>query len=308
MSTHIKFLQQFDKYLQESVIILIGPESYPLKRIMERYREKGFETKTFWADESPVEEVLKSLRSVSMFADTRKAVLVRGFLQWKNWKELLESIPSGSTVLLYDALTEEGDEKRLTRKVREWVKAAFRKKEVPTVILMPYLSREARIRWVVQKARGLGMVLDAERAALLVDSTGPDLHNLETELEKIFLGGPENMDKLVFVKEEESIFEIREALRSRDGLKMIKILQSAEPIPSIAFLQRTLLNSIYASSDIKERVKPPFMARKFAELGRFFYTKEMYDMLWKTLNAEKGYKSFHRGKVILFKLSGEMTR
>jgi len=308
MSTHIKFLQQFDKYLSENVIIFLGPESYPLRRIMERYREKGFETKTFWADESPPEEVLKSLRSVSMFADTRKAVLVKNFLQWKNWKDILNSIPSGSTMLLYDPLTDEGDEKKLAKRVKEWAKAAFKKNKVPAIILMPYLSREARIRWLIQKAKGLGMVLDAERAALLVDSTGPDLHNLETELEKIFLGGLENMDKLMFVKKEESIFEIREALKNRDGLKMIRILQSAEPIPSIAFLQRTLLNSIYASSDIKERVKPPFMARKFAEMGKFFYTKEMYEMLSKTLEAEKGYKSFHRGKVILFKLSGELTR
>ncbi len=307
MSTHIKFLQQFEKYLKETIIILLGPESYPLRRIMEKYRENNFETKTFWADESPPEEVLKSLRSVSMFDSSNKAILVKNFLQWKNWKEFMESIPSGNRVLLYDTLTDEGDEKKLARKVKEWAKGTFRRNSVPTIVLMPYLSREARIKWVMQKARSQGMVLDAERAALLVDRTGPDLHNLETELEKIFLGGPENMERLMFTKEEESIFEIRDALKSRDGLKMIKILQSKEPIPSIAFLQRTLLNSIYASSDIKERVKPPFMARKFAELGKFFYIKEMYEMLSKTLDAEKGYKSFHRGKVILFKLSGELT-
>ncbi len=308
MSTHIKFLQQFDSYLKERVIILLGPESYPLRRIVEKYREKGFDTKTFWADETPPQEVLRSLRSISMFADNRKVVLVRGFLLWKDWKELLEVIPSGNTVLLYDSLTEEGDEKKLAKKVREWAKAVFRKNRVPSIVLMPYLPRESRIRWLIQKARGLGLELDAERAALLVDRTGPDLHNLETELEKIVLGGVENMDRLIFARDEESIFEIREAIKKRDTLRMIKILQSAEPIPSIAFLQRTLLNSIYASSDIKERVKPPFMARKFAEIGKIFYTKEMYEMLSKTLDAERGYKSFHRGRVILFKLAGELTR
>jgi len=308
MSTHIKFLQQFEKYLSESIIILLGPESYPLKRIMERYRENGFETKTLWADESSPEEALKSLRSVSMFADTRKAVLVRSFLQWKDWKQVLNSIPSGNTLLLYDPLTEEGDEKKLTRKVKEWAKVTFKKDRVPPIVLMPYLSREARIRWLIQKAKGLGLILDPEKASLIVDSAGPDLHNLETELEKVFLGGVENLDRLLFSKEEESIFEIQEALKDRNGAKMVKILQSAEPIPSIAFLQRTLLNSIYASSDIKERVKPPFMARKFAEMGKIFYTKEMYEMLIKTLEAEKSYKSFHKGKVILHKLSGELTK
>lgn len=309
MNTHIKFLKNFEKFLGRSPIILLGPESFPLQKIKERYENSGYTIKTIYMDETDPEEVLREIGSRSMFSSLRRVFLLRNFLSNNRWKEILYKGTEGDIILLYDRFSDEEDEKKLRKKVSEWYRGNFDKsKGRIEIVLMPYLKLEERIRWVMGKASRLGISVDAEKAKRIVENSPPDLHHLNSEMEKLALGGIENMEKLLFTMKEESIFQITDALMKRDTMKILDVLEDREPIPAIAFIEKSLLNAIYSAEGIRERVKPSFMFNKFAQMGRIYYTKEMYSMLLKALKSERDYKSFHRGKLSLYRLAGEITK
>ena len=308
MNTHIRFLKNFDAFFQKSPIIFLGPESFPLERIKENYRERGYSIATIYLDETELEEVRRQIHSRSMFSDEKRVFLLRNFLSNRRWKELIEE-RTEDILLFYDRFSDEEDERKLSKKALEWYRINFGKsKREVELVLMPYLKPEERIKWLMGRARKMGISLDAEKARSIVDRGSPDLYHLQSELEKIALAGVEHMEDILFSMKEESIFQMTDALLEKNTEKILDILETREPIPALAFIAKSLLNSIYASSGVKERVKPSFMAVRFAKMGKLYYTKEMYRMLLETLKTERAYKTFHRGRVALYKLAGELTK
>ncbi|MEN6439075.1 MAG: DNA polymerase III subunit delta [Syntrophobacter sp.] len=155
-------------------------------------------------------------------------------------------------------------------------------------------------RWLVEKAREKGKVLSLRSAFLLVDMTGPDLHSLSSELEKIctFTGErrniePEDIMEAATSQRTSTMFELFDQVRERQAGKAVHSLRSLiisgeaplKILSSLAWQIRTLwqvkdgLRQGMSESQLASRLRMhPFAVKKACEKAARFSDSELHEI------------------------------
>jgi DNA polymerase-3 subunit delta len=158
----------------------------------------------------------------------RRVVVIKSLEQWrknsKPWEALRRYVerPSPSTVLVLVHGAGETPEPALTDRA--------------TQVDVQTPGREALLRWVEQRARGMGMALEPDAVEHLVRSVGPDLGRLATELEKLAAAigadrvvGVADVVELVGVNRGETVDDWVEAVLARDPGRALHLTDVVMP-------------------------------------------------------------------------------
>ena len=299
MLTHIDFLKNFSEYQQKNVFILLGPEDYPIRAIAQKFID--YEKSLFFGDETNVEEIINYLKSSDIFNKRKKLAIVKNFEEMKNWKLLLKI--NENKVILYSSLDfYENNLKKLENLAENFIKKNITKIENCVIVLMPYLNKDEKRKWIIQKLKSLNINLNAYQIEKLVQILPNDLKTCSNEIEKIYLSGEENFEVIISNFEEKKIYEFLNYLQNFDFLSSIKLLENTKFIESNAYILRVLLNLLYEKENLNEAIKPSFITKQLKKINQFYSKEDILKLIHQSLLTDKAYKTFHRGNLAILKL------
>jgi len=299
MLTHIDFLKNFSEYKEKNIFILLGPEDYPIKTIIQKFND--YEISSFFGDETNVEEIINYLKSSDIFKKRKKIAMVKDFEEMKNWKQLLKI--NENKVILYSSLNfYENNLKKLESLVENFIKKNITKIENCVIVLMPYLNKDEKRKWIIQKLKSLNINLNAYQIEKLVQVLPNDLKTCSNEIEKIYLSGEENFDMIISNFEEKKIYEFLNYLQNFDFLNSIKLFENTKFIESNSYILRTLLNLLYEKENLNEQIKPSFIIKQLKKINQFYSKEDILKLIYQSLLTDKAYKTFHRGNLAILRL------
>ena len=299
MLTHIDFLKNFSEYQQKNVFILLGPEDYPIRAIAQKFID--YEKSLFFGDETNVEEIINYLKSPDIFNKRKKLAIVKNFEEMKNWKLLLKI--NENKVILYSSLDfYENNLKKLENLAENFIKKNITKSENCVIVLMPYLNKDEKRKWIIQKLKSLNINLNAYQIERLVQILPNDLKTCSNEIEKIYLSGEENFEVIISNFEEKKIYEFLNYLQNFDFLSSIKLFENTKFIESNAYILRVLLNLLYEKENLNEAIKPSFITKQLKKINQFYSKEDILKLIHQSLLTDKAYKTFHRGNLAILKL------
>ncbi|MEO0223897.1 MAG: hypothetical protein ABIL76_02240 [candidate division WOR-3 bacterium] len=299
MLTHIDFLKNFSEYKEKNIFILLGPEDYPIKTIIQKFID--YEKSVFFGDEANVEEIINYLKSSDIFNKRKKLAIVKDFEEMKNWKQLLKI--NENKVILYSSLNfYENNLKKLESLAENFIKKNITKTENCVIVLMPYLNKDGKRKWIIQKLKSLNINLNAYQIEKLVQILPNDLKTCSNEIEKIYLSGEENFDIIISNFEERKIYEFLNYLQNFDFLSSIKLFENTKFIESNAYILRILLNLLYEKENLNEQIKPSFITKQLKKINQFYSKEDILKLIHQSLLTDKIYKTFHRGNLAILKL------
>ena len=299
MLTQIDFLKNFFEYKEKNIFILLGPEDYPIKTIIQKFND--YEISSFFGDETNVEEIINYLKSSDIFKKRKKIAMVKDFEEMKNWKQLLKI--NENKVILYSSLNfYENNLKKLESLVENFIKKNITKIENCVIVLMPYLNKDEKRKWIIQKLKSLNINLNAYQIEKLVQVLPNDLKTCSNEIEKIYLSGEENFDMIISNFEEKKIYEFLNYLQNFDFLNSIKLFENTKFIESNSYILRTLLNLLYEKENLNEQIKPSFIIKQLKKINQFYSKEDILKLIYQSLLTDKAYKTFHRGNLAILRL------
>ena len=261
--TPAQLLSRIQKGALPPAILLLGPEAYERRRILDALAAgfpEGSITQHDLAELS-LAEVVDDARSLSLFAAERlirvvnaEAVLPKGKVDDDSEGESTAAASAGplndylkdptpGVVLVFEAtrFDFEGDDKRRQDRVLKFYSAVR-----DVVELRRYSSREAR-KEGESLARRAGVRMDSETLDLLVEALGADIARISVEIEKLSLYagsrdvGVDDIAALVPDARASTIFALVNALGRRDRARAFEVLDTlsrdGEYLPlALAFL------------------------------------------------------------------------
>ncbi|MCS7245054.1 MAG: hypothetical protein RMJ38_02870 [candidate division WOR-3 bacterium] len=299
MLTHIEFLKKFDKYKDEEVFILIGPEDYPIRAIREKFID--YETRTFWGDEISIDKIVEFFNQSSLFSKKGKLAIIRNFEKLKKWKEILKL--KNKKVILYSSLDfYEEDLKKLNKVVEEFIGKNLSKSDKYTLVLMPYLTEGEKKKWIIKRLNKLNLMLSAEQMDYLFRNLPKDLSSCNNEVEKIYLAGSENLELILSKSENLKVYSFINYLEKGNFDEILKLVKEIAPLELNMYILRTILNMIYIAENTYELVKPSLFKHSLSKITKKLEKNDLIELLYLSLLVDRSYKTFHRDKISILNL------
>ncbi len=314
MLTHIEFLKNFEKYKEKSIYLLFGPESYPIRAIFEKL--KNYERKIFYIEELNISEILDFLKSNEIFNKSKKLAVIKDIdfkKSEKYWKLLFKEFEkikiwqllekSEHKIIIYSHLGYfEENVKKLENVTNEFISKNIINSKNYLIILMPYLNKDEKRVWIFKKLKQLNLKIEANDFEKLFQVLPPDLYTWNSELEKIYLAGGENIDMIVSTYNEAKIYNFINYLERNELSKAIELFENTNYIEANGYILRTLLNLLYTYENLDEFIRPGFLKNKLQKLNRNYEKNNILNLIYLSLLTDKTYKTFHRGKLSILKL------
>ena len=270
--TPAQLLSRIQKGTMPPAILLLGPESYQRRRVLDALSGRFAEDAVTRHDlvELSLAEVIDDARSLSLFASERlirvgnaEAVLPKGKVDDEAEGESAPATagplndylkdPTPGVVLVFEAVRFdfEGDDKRRQDRVLKFYSAVR-----DVVELRRFSSHDAG-----QEAEGLarraGLNIDSDTLDLLVEALGADIARIAVEIEKLALfAGDRAVDvddiaALVPDARASTIFALVNALGRRDRGRALEVLDTlsrkGESLPlALAFLSTQFRTALAA--------------------------------------------------------------
>jgi DNA polymerase-3 subunit delta len=243
-----------------------GEEEYLIKTLLEKLRSRFGGIRVLWGDEISPEELLPSASEGDLFGTSGgRVVVVHRFddlvKRVRRRKRTLESFVAGLRklkevkifALVYGKLSPE----ELSREPYRTFASQG------DVILADRIPRKKVLELVRRKFQREGGGIEEEALELLVDLCGGDLMVLRQEVEKILVYagkervGKETVEKVCAPWETGTVFDLLEALFSKDAEKALRVLKALEragvpPLQVQALIVSQIIR-LYTLARAKER-------------------------------------------------------
>lgn len=245
-----KIISELKKGIYKPVYWLEGEEEFFIDRVVEyaehsilNESEKSFNLSVFYGKDAEWADVVNACRRYPMFSD--KQVVVLKEAQSMRHIERLESYiekPLVSTTLVVAYKN---------KKVDGRTKLAKLLKEKGVLLTTKKLYDNELPEWTQQLIKNKGFTINRKGLILLIDHIGNDLSRLNNEIDKLALNLGErtsitedDIENFVGVSKEFNVFELQQAIATRDLYKAIRIINYFEANPKAAPMQ-LILPSLY---------------------------------------------------------------
>lgn len=222
---------------------LEGEEEFFIDEVM-NYAEKnilteseaGFNLTVFYGRDTQWADVVNACRRYPMFSE-RQVVLLKEAQAMRDIEKLETYIenPLSSTLLFVSYKNKKVDGRTRLAKLL---------KEKATVLSTKKLYESELPEWTQELVRSKGFTINNKALFLLIDHIGNDLSRMSNEIDKLALNLGErksitedDIEKYIGVSKDFNVFELQQALATRDLYKAIRIIQYFEANPKAAPLQ-----------------------------------------------------------------------
>ena len=206
--------------------------------------EASFNLTVFYGKDAAWADVLNACRKYPMFAD-RQVVILKEAQQMKDLDKLESYIqsPLASTIFIVAF-----KDKKLDART----KFAKLVKDKTVYMLTKKIYDNALPEWVNTTVTNMGYKIAAKAVHLIVDHIGNDLSRIRNEIEKIRINlgkrntiTEEDVENYVGISKEFNVFELQNAIATKDLPKAVRIIQYFDANPKVAPLQ-LVLPSLYS--------------------------------------------------------------
>ncbi len=235
--------------------------------------EASFNLSVFYGKDAEWASVVNACMGYPMFGE-RKVVLLKEAQQMKGI-EMLENYiqkPLASTVFVVSYKDKKLDARTKFSKLV---------KQHGEILTTKKIYENQLPEWVKTFVESLGMTINHQAVAMLVDHIGNDLSRLKNEVEKISVNlnkkkniSEEDIENFVGISKEFNVFELQDAISQKNLPKAIRIIQYFQSNPKAAPLQLILptlynyFSKIYTVAALNEyseaAFKPYFYNNSFA--------------------------------------------
>lgn len=222
---------------------LEGEEEFFIDEVM-NYAEKnilteseaGFNLTVFYGRDTQWADVVNACRRYPMFSE-RQVVLLKEAQAMRDIEKLETYIenPLSSTLLFVSYKN---------KKVDGRTKLAKLLKDKAIVLSTKKLYESELPEWTQELVRSKGFTVNSKALFLLIDHIGNDLSRMSNEIDKLALNmgdrkniTEDDIEKYIGVSKDFNVFELQQALATRDLYKAIRIIQYFEANPKAAPLQ-----------------------------------------------------------------------
>lgn len=238
-----KIISDLKKGNVKAVYWLEGEEEFFIDEVM-NYAEKnilteseaGFNLTVFYGRDTQWADVVNACRRYPMFSE-RQVVLLKEAQAMRDIEKLETYIenPLSSTLLFVSYKNKKVDGRTRLAKLL---------KEKATVLSTKKLYESELPEWTQELVRSKGFTINNKALFLLIDHIGNDLSRMSNEIDKLALNLGErksitedDIEKYIGVSKDFNVFELQQALATRDLYKAIRIIQYFEANPKAAPLQ-----------------------------------------------------------------------
>ncbi len=245
-----KIISDLKKKMFKPVYWLEGEEDFFIDHVVKYAEheilpesEASFNLTVLYGKDADWAQVINACRRYPMFAEYQVVVIKEA--QEMRQIEKLEAYvdkPLHSTILV---VAYKG------KKVDGRTKLAKLLKEKGVLLSTKKLYDNELPEWTQTLIRNKGFTISSKALVLLIDHIGNDLNRLNNEIDKLALNLAErrsitedDIEQYIGVSKEFNVFELQQAVASRDLYKAIRIIQYFEANPKAAPIQ-LILPSIY---------------------------------------------------------------
>jgi DNA polymerase-3 subunit delta len=205
--------------------------------------EKAFNQKIFYGRDANWAEIINACSSYPMFAE-RQMILLKEAQHMKDIDKLEGYIlnPLKSTILVVSYKGKQIDARTRFAKVLQKNGEVLHAKKIYENNLPSWISNFVKSR---------GYDITPRALMLLVDHIGNDLSRIANEVDKVILNLPgrqsineDDIEQFVGISKEYNVFELQQAISSKDLAKAIRIIQYFEANPKAVPIQ-VLLPALY---------------------------------------------------------------
>ena len=275
-----KILADWKKKSFKPVYWLEGEENYYIDQVMNyaehhilEEAEAGFNLTVFYGKDAAWADIVNACMRYPMFAD-RQVVLLKEAQQMRDIEKLEGYIsnPLRSTVFVVSYKEKKVDGRSKLSKLL---------KEKGEVLSTKKMYENQLPEWVGALAASKGYTLSGKALMLLVSHIGNDLSRINNEIEKLAVNlgkrstiTEDDIEKYIGVSKEYNVFELQEALATKDISRAIRIISYFESNPKAAPIQLVLpavynyFSKVFALSGMADKsenaAKPLFYNNIFA--------------------------------------------
>lgn len=248
--TQEKIISELKKKAFKPVYWLEGEEDFFIDAVVKYAEheilpesEAGFNLTVLYGKDADWAQVINACRRYPMFAEHQVVILKEA--QEMRQIEKLEAyvdkpLPSTILVVAYKG-----------KKVDGRTRLAKLLKEKGGLLSTKKLYDNELPEWTQNLIRTKGFTINSKALVLLIDHIGNDLSRLNNEIDKLALNLGErrsitedDIEKYIGVSKEFNVFELQQAVATRDLYKAIRIIQYFESNPKAAPIQ-LILPSVY---------------------------------------------------------------
>jgi DNA polymerase-3 subunit delta len=238
-----KIISDLKKGNVKAVYWLEGEEEFFIDEVM-NYAEKnilseseaGFNLTVFYGRDTQWADVVNACRRYPMFSE-RQVVLLKEAQAMRDIEKLETYIenPLSSTLLFVSYKNKKVDGRTRLAKLL---------KDKAVVLSTKKFYENELPEWTQELARSKGFTVGGKALFLLIDHIGNDLSRMSNEIDKLALNmgdrkniTEDDIEKYIGVSKDFNVFELQQALATRDLYKAIRIIQYFEANPKAAPLQ-----------------------------------------------------------------------
>src|SRR5215218_1517278 len=238
-----KIIAELKKGVHKPIYWLEGEEEFFIDRVTDyaehnllNESEKSFNLSVFYGKDAEWADIVNACRRYPMFSD-KQVVVLKEAQAMRNIERLESYIekPLASTTLVIAYKN---------KKVDGRTKLAKLLKEKGIVLTTKKLYDNELPEWTQQLIKTKGYAINRKALFLLIDHIGNDLNRLNNEIDKLALNLGErknitddDIENFVGISKEFNVFELQQAIASRDLYKAIRIIQYFGSNPKAAPLQ-----------------------------------------------------------------------
>jgi DNA polymerase III subunit delta len=206
--------------------------------------EKGFNLTVLYGKDSDWAQVVNACRRYPMFSE-KQVVIVKEAQQLKDIDKLESYVenPLPSTILVIAYKD---------KKIDGRTKFAKIVKEKGQLLSFKKLYDNQLPDWASSMIMGKGYTIKSKALMLLVEHVGNDLNRLENEIDKLVINlkdrkdiTEDDIENFIGISKEYNVFELQNALATKNMSKAIQIIQYFESNPKSAPIQ-LLLPTLYS--------------------------------------------------------------
>jgi len=214
------------------IYFLMGEEPYYIDRLSDYIEqnilsedEKGFNQTVLYGRDVTMEDVISSAKRYPMMAE-RQVIIVKEAQDLSKNIDKLESYaenPMPSTVLVFCYKYKTLDKRKKVTKLIDKNGLVYESKKL-------YENQVGE--WIKRVLQGKGFAIEPKASAMLVEFLGTDLSKINNELEKLQIIlpkgstiSPKHIEENIGFSKDFNVFELQNALGSKNQLKAYKIAQ-----------------------------------------------------------------------------------